>query len=1019
MKLVMAEKPSVGREYAKLLGASKSYDGYMEGNDWVVTWGFGHLVELEDPDYYLDEALRGVWKKEQLPILVDDFVFRIKTTRNKNTKKAETDSGAKKQLNIIKNLFKRSDVEYLVNGTDAGREGEAIFRYVYNFLGVKKTVKRLWTSSLTDTALKKAFGELKDSKDYDDLFTAALCRNESDWLVGMNATRALSISASDGKEPLSVGRVQTPTMAMICERYEQYVNFKPVPYYVVKIEFKSINGEKFNVVLPEKFGERQKAEDYIKTLPEKWDVKSKEEKEVKEKAPLPFCIDDVQIKANQLYGMKAQQTLDCVQSLYEAKMVTYPRTGSRYLGEDMVEMVGEGVAKLAVLGYSNKFVEACQSVNASNVNKAMFDSSKLTDHHAIIPTFENFKTKTEEFGSIAKGSVTAEDLKRVYDLIVKQLVMASMPVCVKNKLTYILKGNEIEVNVSGFTIKDEGWRSILGKDVTEEEKAKEEDNQKLPDLKEGENVEVANKNVEDKQTTPEPILTEATLLKLMEGAGKLIDDEDKELKKAIKDCGIGTPATRAAAIETLFNRGYVRSEGKKLIPTDKGLDFYHVVKNEDVAKVEMTAEWEQKLKLVEEGKYSSKVFMDEIVDYTKDLVESLLQVNADAIRKNVQVSVGECPLCHGAIRETDRFYICVNRKKDDPSTCRFFLGKTFVPYKDCKTTVKFKKKDLQKLIKLEETSEYQVEVKPGIVASKKFVYSPQSQRIQYATPKRLETEINCPKCGGKIIETDKQFKCENNNYLKEDSCPICLFKDTRMGVTLTEKMVSTLLAGDKLEKIKLTSKAGTKYEGTLYYDLDSYSIKRYQEKKDTGLVCPKCGGKIIETDMKYHCENNVYGDESSCPVSLFKDQGIILTVDMVKLLLEGKETDMLTLKGKTGNYEASLKYDFDANKVVKVFPEKKERKVIDTGLICKCGGKIQLVDDKFYTCSNHNYRDPKTCQFSTSKIMSSKEITVEILKEILEKGEIELDGFKSKVGKDFSAKLVLKKNKIEFLFDKK
>lgn len=1004
MKLVLAEKPSVGREFAKILGASKSYDGYMEGNDWIVTWGFGHLVELEEPDFYLSEDLKGKWRKEQLPMLVDDFVFRTKA-----------DPGAKKQLNTIKNLFRRTDVEFLVNGTDAGREGEAIFRYIYNFLGIKKPVKRLWTSSLTDTALREAFSSLKNSADYDNLFTAALCRNEADWLVGMNATRAMTIAAGIG-EPLSIGRVQTPTMAMICERYEQFKNFKPTPYYIVKLDFITGSGENLTVLLPEKFNERDKAEEFMNSLPKHWSVLQKEEKEVKEKAPLPFCIDDVQIKANQLYAMKAQQTLDCVQALYEAKMVTYPRTGSRFLGEDMIEPVGSSISKLSILDYSTKFVEACGQISSSNINKAMFDSTKLTDHHAIIPTFENIKTKVEEFGSIASKSTSAEDLKRVYDLIVKQIVMASMPVCIKNKLTYKLVGGDVEASVSGFTIKSEGWRSVLGKDITEDEK--EEENQKLPAMNEGDSCEIAAKQVENKETTPEPILTEATLLKLMEGAGKLIDAENKDLKKAIKDCGIGTPATRAAAIETLFQRHYVKSEGKKLIPTDKGLDFYHVVKNEDVAKVEMTAEWEQKLKMIEDGSYSSKVFMDEIIDYTKEIVESLLEVNGDAIRKNVPVTVGQCPLCGGNVIETDKFYICQNRKKDNPESCRFFINKNFVPYKDGKP-VKLKKKDCINLISLKETSEYQVEVKPGEVKTKKFRYDTEEKRVKYVVPKRTETAVICPSCGGKIIETDKQFKCENNNYLQEDSCPICLFKDTKMGLTLTEKMVATLLAGGKLEKVKLTSKSGTKYEGTLYYDFEKKGIRRFSEQKETGLICPKCGGKIIETERNFHCENNTYGDESSCPISIYKDQGTILSVELVKILLEGKTTDFIGLKGKYGDYDCALRYNFDTNKVEKISPEKPQKEKKDTGLTCKCGGRIFLEDNKLYKCENYKFNDAKACQFSIFRSIASKEITIEILKELLEKGETDkLEGFKNKNGKDYSAKLVLRNNKIEFKFDK-
>ena len=978
MKLVYAEKPSVGRDYAKVLGATSEHDGYYEGNGWIVTWGFGHLVELEEPDYYLDEKLRGQWKKEQLPIIPEDFIF---TTRK----------DVAKQLTTIRNLAKRQDVEFLVNGADAGREGEAIFRYVYNYLNLKKETKRLWTSSLTQTALTKAFADLKPSKEYDNLFGAAISRNEADWLVGMNATRALTISAGIG-EPLSLGRVQTPTLCMICERYLQFKNFKPVPYWVVKVLIGTSNGETFNVTVPKKFETKEQAEAYMAQLPSAWQVMKRTESEVVDKAPLPFNIDDVQIKANQKYGMKAQQTLDCVQALYEAKMVTYPRTGSRYLAEDMKESVAENISKLADLAYSDKFSAACKGINPGTQNEAMYDNSELSDHHAIIPTFENIKKSEAEFKEIAGKGVSADHLKKVYDLICKQIVMAAMPNCLKKKITYKFMIGEDEINASGMTIQREGWRAVCGKD--DEVENESEENQKLPELREGDICNMQDCNLLEKQTTPEPILTEASLLKLMEGAGRLIKD-DKNLKLAIKKCGIGTPATRASAIETLFKREYIKSEGKKLIPTDKGLDLYNVVRGEDIAKVEMTAEWESKLQQVEEGRYSADAFLDEIKDYTKEIVDSLLNIDGDSIRKNVPAPVCECPLCHSAVYERDKFYVCSQRKKDDPDSCRFFLNKDFIPYRDAKP-VHLKKKDLLALMALKETSEYQVEVKPGEIKAKKFAYNVEEKRIKYVMPMRRETNMVCPKCGGKIVETDKTYKCENNNYLKEDSCPICIFKDTKMGYTLTETDVAALLKGDKLEKLKLTSKSGSKYEGTLYYDFDKNSVKRYMPRKETGIKCPVCGGEILETDMLFKCENSIYGQPDSCKVSMFKDQGVILTTEIVKTLLEGKTTEFLTLTGKTGTYQRALKFDLKEGKMTKIAPEKK---VEQTGLKCpKCGGNIVIEDGKKYVCD-------KGCGFLNWKQKAGVDVTTEMLSIILEKGTTDvIKGFNGKNG-SFSAKL--------------
>ncbi len=982
MKLVYAEKPSVGREYAEVLGAISKHDGYFEGNGWIVTWGFGHLVELEEPDFYLDESVRSNrWTKEQLPIIPDSFTFRAR-------------EDVKKQLTTIRNLARRSDVEFLVNGADAGREGEAIFRYVYNFLNLGKPTRRLWTSSLTHTALKSAFADLKPSKDYDNLFEAAIRRNEADWLVGMNATRALTISAGSG-QTLSLGRVQTPTLCMICERYLQFKNFKSVPYYTVRVGLKTKGEDVFFVNIPEKFDTKEAAESYMSKLPNSWTVEKRIESEVVDSSPLPFNIDDVQIKANQKFGMKAQQTLNCVQALYEAKMVTYPRTGSRYLAEDMKESVAESIRNLAVLGYSEKFVDACSKINPGTQNETMYDNSELSDHHAIIPTFENIKTREEEFKGMSNSSTSAQDLKRIYDLICKQIVMAAMPDCLKKKITYKFMLGDDEVSVSGLSITREGWRAVCSKDEEDEDEKNAEENQKLPSMQQGDICTLAQGNVNEKHTTPEPLLTEASLLKFMEGAGKLIK-EDKSLKAAIKKCGIGTPATRAAAIEVLFDRKYINREGKKLVPTDRGLDLYTVIKGEDIAKVEMTAEWESKLQQIECGKYSASEFLDEIKDYTKDIVEALINVDAESIRRNVVAPVAECPICHGGVYERDKYFICSQRKKDDPNSCRFFINKDFIPYKDGKA-VHLKKKDLFNLIALKETSEYQVEVKPGEVKAKKFIYDTVEKRVKYVMPMRKDTGLVCPKCGGRIIETDKTFKCENNNYLKEDSCPICVFKDTKMGVTLGIDNIHALLSGEQLSNVKLKIRNGVVYEGALYYDFDSYGIKRVSQRRETGLVCPKCGGKILETDMFYKCENSIYGDSDSCNIYIFKDQGMVLSFEIVKTLLEGRTTDYYTLSGKNGEYRRSLRFDFNEGKVVKIAPEKK---IEQTGLKCpKCGGPVVLEDSRKYVCSKSE------CDFTVWSSRGEVDITIDILKKIIENGESDLiKGFKGSKG-TFSAKL--------------
>lgn len=990
MKLVYAEKPSVGKEYARILGASKSYEGYMEGNDWVVTWGFGHLIELEEPDFYLAEELKGKWRKEQLPIVPEEFVFRVKN-----------DSGVKKQLNIIKNLARRSDIDTIVNGTDAGREGEAIFRYVFNYLGVKKRVQRLWTSSLTDEALQKAFNDLKESSEFDSMYEAALCRNEADWLVGMNASRSISIATS---KPLSLGRVQTPTLAMICKRYTDNKTFVSKPYFIIKVVLNTPNNSTIVVNIPEQFDDKAKAEAYLNNIPTEWTISDKKEEEISEKAPLPFDITSLQVEANKRYGMKAEKTLNTVQSLYQSKMVTYPRTGSRYLAEDMVTPVGEGVSKLAELNYSEKFNEACKALNPQNINQASFNTSKLTDHHAIIPTFINLRNEIDEFSHIEKEKgVSNEDCKHIYDLIVKQLVMSLLPKCVKNKLTYEFNVNGNKLHVSGFTIKSEGWRCIKD-EYKEEDSEDSEDNQKLPNLEIGDVCEVGQKSVLDKKTKADPLLTEATLLKLMEGAGKLLDEENKDLREAIKECGLGTPATRAAAIETLFEKKYVSLEGKKLVPTELGLHLYEIIKHEDIAKVELTAEWENKLQQIDDGKYSASAFIDEIEEYTQELTDTLIQINGEEFRNNAAKVVAKCPLCGGNVVEKDKSYSCVNHKKGEESTCEFWINKTF-------SGVPLKKKDCLKLINLEISSEYMLPLKDGTKKAKKLQYNLEQKRVTFVAPTRIETSITCPKCGGKIIETEKQYKCENNNYLQEGSCPISIFKDTKMGLTLTEKMVETLLTGKKLEKVKLTAKNGTKYEGTLYYDFEKNGVIRYSEQKETNLVCPKCGGKIIETDRMFKCENYLYGNDDSCQLAIFKEQGTTFDEGIIKILLEGGKTDFIELIGKNGKYKARLSYNSDENKIIKEYPPKQTKETTCKCPVCGC--KI-LETENGYNCEKYKFNVKGSCSFSIYKNPGIL-ITEDLLKILVSGEQTDLLELKKKDGSTYKAYLRYDKSKNEIV----
>lgn len=893
MKVVLAEKPSVGKAIASVLGAKASKDGYMEGNGYIVTWAFGHLVGLAPPDHYLGHK---EWKKEDLPIIPNEFVYLP----------ILSDSGVKKQYNTIKRLFLASETEYVICATDAGREGEAIFRYIYDTTGCKKKVKRLWISSLTEKAIKDGFGQLREGEEFEDLYDSAKARAEADWLVGDNATRALTLAVNNN-QVLSVGRVQTPTLAMVCRRFIENKNFKPVPYFVVRLGLQSSDAKAFCGSYPQQFDDENAAKQFSEKIPPTLTVKDKTTTEVKEKAPLPYDITSIQADANKKLKFKAQKTLDIVQSLYEAKKVTYPRTGSRYLGEDMIDVVASSLQNLSPLQYSASFSECVNSIDKSSMNKTCFNSSKLTDHHAIIPTFENVSDIVKDFPS--GKTFSSEDSRQIYRMITQQLVMALLPVCVKDKVTYTFEEVDSHpLTVSGTTVKTIGWRQLL--ETTDKEEDSEEE-QKLPDMEIGTICPVVKKEVLRKETKRPPLLTEASLLKMMESAGKLIED-DKELSKAIKDCGIGTPATRAAVIEKLFARKYMTTEKNSLIPTESGLQLYELLKEHTICNVTLTGEWERKLNMIAEGDFSKGEFSKEIEDYTRGLTTELLSVGSGAITSSVS-SVGNCPVCGKPLKTFKNFCYCSAWNKDDESSCQF----------------------------------------------------------------KFFTEVS--------------------------------------GKKLSEKMIRTLLAGNATETIKgFKKKDGSTFDAALTFD-ESFKLKFVlPAKKELDITCPVCGKPLREGEKSYYC--SAYSKEADgCKFGISKEKGgVRITLAILKELIEDKQTkktfDFVSMEGK--KFSAKLK--LENNKVEYAFEEKTKKQ---TDLKCpKCGAAI-IENDKTFSCEKHVYNDKDSCPFSIWKAVAGRNLKIKDLDQLLSFGETDkLDGFKSKTGKEFSAKLKFVDGKIELVF---
>ncbi len=601
MKVVIAEKPSVAREIARVFGATTKRDGYIEGKGWTFTWAFGHLLQLASPQAY---GYYG-WDARLLPMLPQKMQLAVRQAKKGD--KWEDDPGVTKQLGIIKKLFDEADE--IIVATDAGREGELIFRYIYYYLKCRKPFRRLWISSQTDAAIKDGFRNLKPGTEYDTLFASAHCRSQADWLVGMNATQALSI-ASGRKGVLSLGRVQTPTLAMICARYRENKDFKPETYFQVVIKLDKA-GQVFKATSAKNFKTEEEAQKILDTVldaasghPTGGHIATVDKKPRKEPPPLLHDLSSIQQEANKRLGLSADGTLGILQSLYEGKLVTYPRTGSRYIGDDVFATVPGLISSLD--GHP-RFGASVKELMGAKLSKRSVDGKKVTDHHAILIT--------GEYGGNLSG-----DHRAVYELVAGRMLEAFGKECLK-EVTKITVESGSKFIATGTVIKQPGWRAVFGDFDEKPEGKDEEENQSLPAVSSGEDLPIVAKEILRKQTKPRPLFTEAALLKAMETAGK--DIEDEALREAMKSCGLGTPATRAATIETLLKRAYIVREKKSLVPTPVGLQVYDVVKEKAIAQAELTGNWEKRLEEIRGGE-SVESFLAEIKQYTGAITRELL-----------------------------------------------------------------------------------------------------------------------------------------------------------------------------------------------------------------------------------------------------------------------------------------------------------------------------------------------------------------------------------------------------------
>ena len=605
---IIAEKPSVARDIARIVGATSKQEGYMEGCGYLVTWAIGHLIALAMPESYGFSA----YKREELPIRPNPFQLVVRQVRK--DKEYISDPAALKQLKMIRSCFDKAD--RIIVATDAGREGELIFRYIYQHLGCRKPFDRLWISSLTDRAIREGMANLKPGSHYDNLYYPAKARSEADWLVGINASRALSIARKGG---YSLGRVQTPTLAMVCRRYIENRDFSSVPYWKL-----SVLTEKEDLSLKtvgcKDYESEASAQTALAALrsQSQLTVESVTRKVTYTAPPFLYDLTALQKDANKRHGFSADKTLSIAQSLYEKKITTYPRTGSRYISEDVFEEIPTLLRKTGI-PLSNP------------LNRHSVDNAKITDHHAIIPTGET-------------PSGLSADEATVYQMVVNRFVEAFSPNSEEERM--LVRFTDC---TNTFTWKacrqiSLGWKAVQKELVTDAEKKETENDDELvlpslPDLTEGEVLSLVSAEITEHKTKPKPLYTEATLLSAMENAGKEV--EDAESKKAMAACGIGTPATRANIIETLILRDYIRRDKKAIIPTEKGLAVYEIVKDKKIANAEMTGAWELALAAIEAGKMPSDKFSQGINSYVGTICEELLSLSSE----QKSYPVYRCPKC--------------------------------------------------------------------------------------------------------------------------------------------------------------------------------------------------------------------------------------------------------------------------------------------------------------------------------------------------------------------------------------
>ncbi|MCM8541103.1 MAG: DNA topoisomerase 3 [Lentisphaeraceae bacterium] len=753
MKVVVAEKPSVARDIAKVLGARSKKDGYIEGNGYQITWAFGHLVELQPPDAY-DASLKS-WSMAPLPFIPEQFKLRVSKMK-----------GVSKQFNTIKKLL--SGASEIISATDASREGELIFRYIAQLCSIAgKPKKRLWISSLTDSAIRQGFASIQPLQKFDCLADAARCRSEADWIIGLNATRAYTVKHSHGRGVLSVGRVQTPILAMIVNRDQEIRDFKSEDYYELWTTYRET---KFKHI-EDRFKTSQQAHSILQKIEEQpFQVTDIQEKKASQTPPKLFDLTELQRTMNRKLGLSASRTLSIAQELYESKLISYPRTDSKYLSDDIYPTCGSILDKLS----SRKPTEI-GALNLQNLSKSRnyFNSSKVTDHHAIIPTGQNP-------GALGRNE------QKVFDEILTRFIAIFYPDCEKAHTTVTGIAIDEVFKAKGTTILKEGWMALYGGGK------KNKDEQILPVFQIGESG-PHEPEIKQCQTKPPNHFNDASLLGAMETAGKQIDDE--ELKEAMKERGLGTPATRANIIETLIKREYIIKDKKTLLAAPKGEDLIRLLSSQQtLTSPELTGDWEHKLKLMEKGQVSVIEFMQEINQYAHQIIDTL---NSKEI--NEALGFGNCPFCQSPVIKGKTGYGCSAWK----SGCQFrFHAEQF--------GTKIKDDDVPSLLTAGRLNRPRKLIqKDGSEVSGYLTMSRQGEIGILTRDEKVSADAigSCPLCRGNVMDQFKGFSC--------DSCDFVIWKKIA-GRTTSKSLAQVLINKGRSQQLKgFRSKAGKRFNAVL------------------------------------------------------------------------------------------------------------------------------------------------------------------------------------------------------------